>query len=186
MNVDGKSVTLSPSLQWVPFSLSLYPWWLTMGSCHRRTERDVTDWSTNKLKGLLMGVRVEGDQGTCEVTAVDSLEGEASINNRKGKLIHFYEWHVKATWTGEFQTRDAHVKTLVVCTCISNYLSQHAQCPNVTSVILHCPDVHLTLGLLTCMMAYVWLAWVLMMLFGILKLASLLCCSKKHKTRKQY
>ncbi|XP_031437036.1 activator of 90 kDa heat shock protein ATPase homolog 1a isoform X2 [Clupea harengus] len=64
------------------------------------TERDVTDWSTNKLKGLLMGVRVEGDQGTCEVTAVDSLEGEASINNRKGKLIHFYEWHVKATWTG--------------------------------------------------------------------------------------
>lgn len=49
-----------------------------------------------------MSVRVEGDQGTCEITAVDTLDGEASINNRKGKLIFFYEWNIKATWTGEF------------------------------------------------------------------------------------
>lgn len=64
------------------------------------TERDVTGWSTDKIKELLLGVCVEGDQGTCEVTAVDTMEGEASINNRKGKLIFFYEWNIKATWTG--------------------------------------------------------------------------------------
>ncbi|XP_062406979.1 activator of 90 kDa heat shock protein ATPase homolog 1a [Sardina pilchardus] len=64
------------------------------------TERDATGWSTDKLKELLMGVRVEGEQGVCEVTAVDTLDGEASINNRKGKLIFFYEWNIKATWTG--------------------------------------------------------------------------------------
>lgn len=64
------------------------------------TERDVTGWSSDKIKALLLGVQVAGEQGVCEVTAVDSMEGEASINNRKGKLIFFYEWHIKATWTG--------------------------------------------------------------------------------------
>uniref|UniRef100_A0A3Q3F7Z4 Activator of HSP90 ATPase activity 1 n=1 Tax=Labrus bergylta TaxID=56723 RepID=A0A3Q3F7Z4_9LABR len=44
-------------------------------------------------------VDVENDEGSCEVTEVGKLEGEASINNRKGKLIFFYEWNMKATWT---------------------------------------------------------------------------------------
>lgn len=69
--------------------------------CPYRTERDVTGWSTDKLKELLLGLRVEGPEGSCEVTDIPNLDGEASINNRKGKLIYFYEWNVKATWTGE-------------------------------------------------------------------------------------
>uniref|UniRef100_A0A8C5QL24 Activator of 90 kDa heat shock protein ATPase homolog 1 n=1 Tax=Leptobrachium leishanense TaxID=445787 RepID=A0A8C5QL24_9ANUR len=64
------------------------------------TERDATAWSTDKLKDLLMAVRVEGEEGTCEVTEVSKLDGEASINNRKGKLIFFYEWDIKLNWTG--------------------------------------------------------------------------------------
>ncbi|MEE6520925.1 hypothetical protein FKM82_018907, partial [Ascaphus truei] len=64
------------------------------------TERDASGWSSDKLKELLMGVRVEGVEGTCEVTEVSKLDGEASINNRKGKLIFFYEWDVKLNWTG--------------------------------------------------------------------------------------
>ncbi|KAJ8274933.1 hypothetical protein COCON_G00095580 [Conger conger] len=68
------------------------------------TERDATNWSSDKLKELLLGVRVEGGEGVCEVTEVDKLEGEASINNRKGKLIFFYEWNIKATWTGTSKT----------------------------------------------------------------------------------
>ncbi|XP_053553340.1 activator of 90 kDa heat shock protein ATPase homolog 1 [Bombina bombina] len=64
------------------------------------TEREATGWSTDKLKELLMGVRVESEEGTCEVTEVSKLEGEASINNRKGKLIFFYEWDIKLNWTG--------------------------------------------------------------------------------------
>lgn len=66
-----------------------------------RTERDATNWSTDKLKSLLLGLSVENEEGKCEVTEVSKLEGEASINNRKGKLIFFYEWNVKAAWTGE-------------------------------------------------------------------------------------
>ncbi|XP_062863676.1 activator of 90 kDa heat shock protein ATPase homolog 1b isoform X2 [Trichomycterus rosablanca] len=65
-----------------------------------RTERDATNWSSEKLKELMMGLNVENDEGKCEVTEVSSVEGEASINNRKGKLIFFYEWNLKAIWKG--------------------------------------------------------------------------------------
>ena len=66
-----------------------------------RTERDATNWSSDKLKSLLLGLNVESEEGICEVTDVSKVEGEASINNRKGKLIFFYEWNLKATWTGK-------------------------------------------------------------------------------------
>lgn len=62
------------------------------------TERDASSWSTDKLKALLMAVRVESEEGVCEVTEVSKVEGEASINNRKGKLIFFYEWIIKLDW----------------------------------------------------------------------------------------
>ncbi|XP_029973320.1 activator of 90 kDa heat shock protein ATPase homolog 1 [Salarias fasciatus] len=68
------------------------------------TERDATNWSSEKLKSLLLGLSVENEDGSCEVTEVSKLEGEASINNRKGKLIFFYEWNLKATWTGKSKT----------------------------------------------------------------------------------
>ncbi|XP_078516097.1 activator of 90 kDa heat shock protein ATPase homolog 1 isoform X2 [Lissotriton helveticus] len=64
------------------------------------TERDASSWSTDKLKTLLMAVRVESEEGVCEVTEVSKVEGEASINNRKGKLIFFYEWNIKLDWKG--------------------------------------------------------------------------------------
>ncbi|XP_073673200.1 activator of 90 kDa heat shock protein ATPase homolog 1a [Garra rufa] len=64
------------------------------------TERDVTSWSQDAINGLLLGIRVEGEAGSCEITDVSNIDGEASINNRKGKLIYFYEWVVKASWTG--------------------------------------------------------------------------------------
>ncbi|XP_016315916.1 activator of 90 kDa heat shock protein ATPase homolog 1-like [Sinocyclocheilus anshuiensis] len=36
----------------------------------------------------------------CNKHKVSKVEGEASINNRKGKLIFFYEWNLKADWRG--------------------------------------------------------------------------------------
>ena len=66
-----------------------------------RTERDASNWSTDKLKTLFLAVRVQNEEGKCEVTEVSKLDGEASINNRKGKLIFFYEWSIKLNWTGK-------------------------------------------------------------------------------------
>uniref|UniRef100_A0A8C9KA57 Activator of HSP90 ATPase activity 1 n=1 Tax=Panthera tigris altaica TaxID=74533 RepID=A0A8C9KA57_PANTA len=65
------------------------------------TERDASNWSTDKLKTLFLAVRVQNEEGKCEVTEVNKLDGEASINNRKGKLIFFYEWSIKLNWTGK-------------------------------------------------------------------------------------
>nr|XP_046229554.1 activator of 90 kDa heat shock protein ATPase homolog 1-like [Scatophagus argus] len=64
------------------------------------TERDVSSWSSERLRQLLLGVRVEGPEGVCQLTDVSKLDGEASINNRKGKLIFFYEWQLRANWLG--------------------------------------------------------------------------------------
>ncbi|XP_076612712.1 activator of 90 kDa heat shock protein ATPase homolog 1-like [Chaetodon auriga] len=64
------------------------------------TERDVSGWSSERLRQLLLEVRVEGPEGVCQMTDVSKLDGEASINNRKGKLIFFYEWQLKASWLG--------------------------------------------------------------------------------------
>ena len=38
---------------------------------------------------------------SCEVSEVSKVEGEASANNRKAKLIFFYEWEIKAEWKGK-------------------------------------------------------------------------------------
>lgn len=67
----------------------------------RRTERDVSAWSSDRLRQLLLSIRVEGPEGVCQMTEVSKLEGEASINNRKGKLFFFYEWQLKASWLGQ-------------------------------------------------------------------------------------
>ncbi|CAK6983007.1 activator of 90 kDa heat shock protein ATPase homolog 1-like [Scomber scombrus] len=64
------------------------------------TERDVSGWSSERLRQLLLEVRVEGSEGRCQLTDVSKLEGEASINNRKGKLFFFYEWQLRAGWLG--------------------------------------------------------------------------------------
>ncbi|XP_053193364.1 activator of 90 kDa heat shock protein ATPase homolog 1-like [Scomber japonicus] len=64
------------------------------------TERDVSSWSSERLRQLLLEVRVEGSEGVCQLTDVSKLEGEASINNRKGKLFFFYEWQLRAGWLG--------------------------------------------------------------------------------------
>lgn len=68
------------------------------------TERDASNWSSEKLKTLLLAIRAENAEGACEVTEVSKLDGEASINNRKGKLIFFYEWAIKLAWKGTSNT----------------------------------------------------------------------------------
>ena len=87
-------------LEWSRRSTLFGCWSIALFLCCR-TERDASNWSTEKLKTLFLAVRVQNEEGKCEVTEVNKLDGEASINNRKGKLIFFYEWSVKLNWTGE-------------------------------------------------------------------------------------
>lgn len=52
---------------------------------------------------------VEGEVGRCEIGDLKHVEGEASCNSRRGKLIFFYEWNLRLSWkgTGERGVRGA-------------------------------------------------------------------------------
>lgn len=63
-------------------------------------EKNATNWSKEKIKELLLGLKVETETGTCEIKELTSIDGEASANNRKAKLIFFYEFEIKGEWSG--------------------------------------------------------------------------------------
>lgn len=65
------------------------------------TEKNAAHWSKDKLQSLLMNLEVnENNIGKCFISEITSIEGEAVANNRKGKLIFFYEWVIKCQWKG--------------------------------------------------------------------------------------
>jgi len=64
------------------------------------TERDATTWSKTKLKEIFMSLKEETDEGSWKIEEVKSVTGEATINNRKGKLIYFYEWELTLNYIG--------------------------------------------------------------------------------------
>lgn len=49
---------------------------------------------------MLVGSVIEGDVARCVITDLNKCDGEAVVNNRKGKLIFLYEWDIMATWKG--------------------------------------------------------------------------------------
>ncbi|XP_062933843.1 activator of 90 kDa heat shock protein ATPase homolog 2-like [Cynocephalus volans] len=77
------------------------------------TERDVTNWSKDKLRELLVGIVVENESGRCEISELKQVEGEASCSSRKGKLIFFYEWNIKLGWKGTIKGSGGKHKGLI-------------------------------------------------------------------------
>jgi len=64
------------------------------------TERDACSWSNAKLKEIFLNLKDESDEGKWHVEEVKKITGEATINNRKGKLIYFYEWDLSLSYKG--------------------------------------------------------------------------------------
>lgn len=65
------------------------------------TERDATNWSKEKLRKLFLAVKEETEEGSWQIDEVKTITGESTINNRKGKLIFFYEWELKFSYKGQ-------------------------------------------------------------------------------------
>ncbi|KAK4337412.1 hypothetical protein RND71_044142 [Anisodus tanguticus] len=66
------------------------------------TEKNASGWSKERIKSLLNEVRIDDSHiGQVQLTEVTSIEGEAIANNRKAKLIFFYEWVIKGKWAGK-------------------------------------------------------------------------------------
>jgi len=67
------------------------------------TERDATIWSKEKLRKMFLSVKEKNDQGSWKIDEVKTITGESTINNRKGKLIFFYEWELKFGYKGQIK-----------------------------------------------------------------------------------
>lgn len=64
------------------------------------TEKNATPWSKERLQQLFKDFKIEQGNIDCVVDTVDKCNGEATVNNRKGKLIFFYEWDLLLKWSG--------------------------------------------------------------------------------------
>lgn len=64
------------------------------------TEKNATPWSKDKLTSLLNNFEISANNINCNITEIEKLTGEATANNRKGKLIFFYEWNILLKWKG--------------------------------------------------------------------------------------
>jgi len=47
---------------------------------------------------------------SCKITEIEKCEGEAVANNRKGKLIFFYEWNIVLKWVSDKKSSDIEGK----------------------------------------------------------------------------
>lgn len=73
-------------------------------------ESDATQWSKNKFNELLDGMAIEDENvGSCTLSSI-TCEGEASVSNRKNKIICFYEWNIKGKWKGRVKGDDTVYK----------------------------------------------------------------------------
>jgi activator of HSP90 ATPase len=50
-------------------------------------EKNATQWSKEKLNDLLVGLKIENEEYSCEIKELKRCSGEASANNRKAKLV---------------------------------------------------------------------------------------------------
>lgn len=65
------------------------------------SEKNATPWSKERITSLFKDFAIEDDSDIdCRVVQADVIDGEATANNRKGKLIFFYEWNVVLKWEG--------------------------------------------------------------------------------------
>jgi len=64
------------------------------------SEKNAAKWSRDKLKELLVGLVIENDKYSVKFKSITKCDGEASANNRKSKLIFFYEWVITGEWEG--------------------------------------------------------------------------------------
>ncbi|CAN7944409.1 unnamed protein product [Ixodes hexagonus] len=64
------------------------------------TEKNASQWSKDKLTELLTNLEIKDGRGSCKVVEMSKCDGEAVANNRKAKLIFFYEWAIELKWEG--------------------------------------------------------------------------------------
>merc|ERR1712061_366882 len=74
------------------------------------TEKNADGWSKKKLEQLFVNLIIEDPKvGNVVIEEMEKCEGEARANNRKAKLIFFYEWEIVLKWKGHVNGNDKEV-----------------------------------------------------------------------------
>jgi len=74
------------------------------------TEKNADNWSKTKIKELFTNHIIEDPKlGNVVIEEVEKCDGEARANNRKGKLIFFYEWEITLKWKGHVNGKETEV-----------------------------------------------------------------------------
>jgi len=93
------------------------------------TEKNADAWSKSKIKEMFTNLVIEDTKiGNVVVEEVEKVEGEARVNNRKGKLIFFYEWEITLKWKGHVNGNDTEVTGKVE---IPNFSEEHTDMKDV-------------------------------------------------------
>lgn len=78
--------------------------------CSFRTEKNACQWSKDKLHSLFSDLEINDSIMSVQIKELKKCEGEATANNRKAKLIFFYEWELELEWEGRCAGSDQVVK----------------------------------------------------------------------------
>jgi len=74
------------------------------------TEKNADAWSKKKLEELFVNLVIEDSKvGNVVIEEMEKCEGEARANNRKAKLIFFYEWEIALKWKGHVNGKDKEI-----------------------------------------------------------------------------
>jgi activator of HSP90 ATPase len=77
------------------------------------SEKKRTNLAKDRLTAALLDLQLfQNEVGTARITAVDSVAGEVTVNNRKNKLYIFYELTIKAQWEATLEGKSGDEATV--------------------------------------------------------------------------
>lgn len=73
------------------------------------SEVDASVPSKKFFKEKFLELGESGTEGSVRISEVTKCDGEASVNNRKGKVIYFFEWNIELKWCGKTATSNDNI-----------------------------------------------------------------------------
>lgn len=78
------------------------------------TEKEASPWSRETFEHLFKGMEIEQNNvGKATIESMGTIQGEASINNRKAKLIYIYDWDLELKWQGRVNGNDQVINGII-------------------------------------------------------------------------
>lgn len=73
------------------------------------SEVDASSSSKKFFKDKFLALSATGTEGSVRISEMTTCTGEASVNNRKGKVIYFFEWNIVLKWAGKTEMSNDNI-----------------------------------------------------------------------------